>query len=125
MAHPQQSADILNEYSLALSLYVQPPPTNDSPPIQLASRQPSDVPPRPTLVPHQLTARQLTVLRYLCQGYTNRQTAQRMGFSESTVRQETMAIYAYLGVRGRAEAVRAALDSGVVTDTSGGEVKER
>jgi DNA-binding CsgD family transcriptional regulator len=125
MAHPHQSAEILNDYSLALSLYVQPTPTNGSQPIQFASRQPSEVPPRPTLVPPQLTARQLTVLRYLCQGYTNRQTAQRMGFSESTVRQETMAIYAYLGVRGRAEAVRAALDGGVVTDASAGEVKER
>jgi len=121
MTHPQQSSEILNDYSLALSLYVQLPPSDDSQSVQPLSRIPTELPPRPTLVPHQLTERQLTVLRFLCQGFTNRQIARRMGFSESTVRQETMNIYAYFGVRGRAEAVEAALDSGLVTETSGGQ----
>jgi DNA-binding CsgD family transcriptional regulator len=119
MAQPQQSAEILNDYSLALSLYVQPTPANDSQPVQPPSRQPSEVPPRSTLVSHQLTERQLIVLRYLCQGYSNRQIAQRMGFSESTVRQDTMAIYASLGVHRRAEAIRTALERGMVADPTG------
>jgi hypothetical protein len=41
-------------------------------------------------------------------GLTNSQISKRVGFSESTVRQETMAIYRYFGVGGRREAVRLA-----------------
>jgi len=119
LAHPQQSAEILNDYSLALSLYVQPPPFDGSQPVQHHSRPLNEVPPRPTLVPHQLTHRQLTVLRYLCQGYRNRQIAMRLGFSESTVRQDTMAIYTFLGVHRRADAIRTAVESGMIADPTG------
>jgi DNA-binding CsgD family transcriptional regulator len=61
-----------------------------------------------------LTERQQTVLNYLAEGYTNGQIAQRMDFSESTIRQETMAIYRYLSVGGRREAVSAASIRGLL-----------
>lgn len=62
----------------------------------------------------ELTARQREVLRYMAQGMTNGQIARVLKFSESTVRQETMAIYRTLQVRGRAEAVQFAEDTGLL-----------
>jgi DNA-binding NarL/FixJ family response regulator len=52
----------------------------------------------------ELTARQAVVLDHICAGRTNAQIAHVVGFSESTVRQETMAIYRTLGVDGRGQA---------------------
>ncbi len=52
----------------------------------------------------ELTARQSSVLDHICAGRTNAQIAHVVGFSESTVRQETMAIYRTLGVDGRGQA---------------------
>ena len=123
---PDRAKQVMSDYALALSLYLSagrsslsslttqtpaPPLT----PYKDAISQPLDMHPRHTLVPNQLTERQLTVLRHLALGLTNRQIAMRMGFSESTIRQETMAIYAFFGVRGRKEAVDAALMRGMVT----------
>ena len=53
----------------------------------------------------ELTERQRQVLKLMADGMTNGQIARVLRFSESTVRQETMAIYRIFGVRGRAEAV--------------------
>jgi DNA-binding NarL/FixJ family response regulator len=58
--------------------------------------------------PGQLSDRQLRILGLMAKGLTNSQISKRVGFSESTVRQETMAIYRYFGVGGRREAVRLA-----------------
>ena len=58
--------------------------------------------------PVALTERQLRILGLMAKGLTNAQISKRVGFSESTVRQETMAIYRYFGVSGRREAVRLA-----------------
>lgn len=55
-----------------------------------------------------LTERQIAILHMLAKGMTNPQIAARIGFSDSTVRQETMHIYRYLGVAGRREAVHVA-----------------
>jgi len=52
----------------------------------------------------ELTVRQTVVLEHICAGRTNAQIAHVVGFSESTVRQETMAIYRTLGVDGRGQA---------------------
>ncbi|MEY4137496.1 MAG: hypothetical protein RL205_1624 [Actinomycetota bacterium] len=52
----------------------------------------------------ELTERQSLVLDEICAGRTNAQIARIVGFSESTVRQETMAIYRALGVEGRGQA---------------------
>jgi DNA-binding CsgD family transcriptional regulator/putative methionine-R-sulfoxide reductase with GAF domain len=56
-------------------------------------------------VPLELSARQLNILQLMSQGFTNRRIAMRLGFSESTIRQESMNIYAFLKVSTRKEAV--------------------
>jgi len=48
--------------------------------------------------------RQLTVLKLLREKLTNREIADELGFSESTVRQETIRIYQILNVANRREA---------------------
>lgn len=50
------------------------------------------------------TRRQLTVLKLLREKLTNKQIADELGFSESTVRQETIRIYQILKVANRREA---------------------
>lgn len=52
------------------------------------------------------TRRQRDVMRLVADGLTNTQIAGELGFSESTIRQETMRIYELLGATGRADAVR-------------------
>lgn len=52
-----------------------------------------------------LTARQSDILGLMASGLTNREIAERLAYSISTVRIETMAIYRTLGVKGRSEAV--------------------
>lgn len=59
-------------------------------------------------VEQELSPRQLRILHLLAEGLTNPQIAARIGFSDSTVRQETMAIYRFLGADGRREAVHIA-----------------
>jgi DNA-binding CsgD family transcriptional regulator len=51
----------------------------------------------------------------MAQDLTNAQISKRVGFSESTVRQETMVIYRYFGVGGRHEAVVQARARGMLT----------
>lgn len=50
-----------------------------------------------------LTKRQEVIMKLILKGLTNRQIADEIGFSDSLVRQETIAIYAYLNVAGRRE----------------------
>lgn len=52
-----------------------------------------------------LTERQTAILKLMSQGLTNRQIAERMSFSVSTIRVDTISIYRSLGVKGRAEAI--------------------
>jgi DNA-binding CsgD family transcriptional regulator len=61
-----------------------------------------------------MSARQQRVLELMSQGMTNGQIARALKFSESTVRQETMAIYRYLQVPGRVEAVEVAIERGLL-----------
>ena len=61
-----------------------------------------------------LTDRQLDILKLMAEGKTNGSIARELAFSESTVRQETMAIYRSLGVAGREEAARVAQELGVL-----------
>jgi DNA-binding CsgD family transcriptional regulator len=56
-----------------------------------------------------LTPRQERVLALMAEGLTNREIADRLSFSTSTVRVETMAIYRLFSVRSRAEAVAKAV----------------
>jgi DNA-binding CsgD family transcriptional regulator len=53
-----------------------------------------------------LTARQLLILTGMVEGKTNHELSIDLGFSVSTIRHETMAIYKELGVSDRKEAAR-------------------
>lgn len=53
-----------------------------------------------------LTQRQQVILELLAKGFTNGEISREIGYSESLVRQETVAIYAFLGVSGRKELIR-------------------
>jgi DNA-binding NarL/FixJ family response regulator len=55
-----------------------------------------------------LTPRQSFILESMAEGLTNSQIAQRINFSESTVRLESMVIYRHFGVHSRLEAVSVA-----------------
>jgi DNA-binding CsgD family transcriptional regulator len=52
------------------------------------------------------TRRQREIMRLVADGLTNIQIGNELGFSESTIRQETMRIYELLGAKGRSDAVR-------------------
>ena len=76
---------------------------------------PSDDSPRAELTP-----RQLLILELVAQGLSNGQVAFRIGYSESTVRQETIAIYRALDVSGRHEAVAEARARHILPPAPGG-----
>jgi len=61
-----------------------------------------------------LTSRQLRVLELMSLGKTNIAIAEIIGYSESTVRQETMAIYRILGVHDRNDASKVAYERGII-----------
>jgi DNA-binding CsgD family transcriptional regulator/tetratricopeptide (TPR) repeat protein len=63
--------------------------------------------------PHQLTQRELEVLRLLCEGLKNSEIAERLCRSVRTVDHHVGAVFAKLGVASRSEAVAAALQSGL------------
>jgi DNA-binding CsgD family transcriptional regulator len=69
-------------------------------------------------VESELSPRQLRILHLLAEGLTNPQIAARIGFSDSTVRQETMAIYRFLDADGRREAVHIAGLRGLLNEQS-------
>lgn len=99
-----------------LALYVsllrlgptQPAPHEDP------RRSPS--PSRKSAEPQSLSNRQRAILHQVAGGRTNAQIARALGFSESTIRQETIAIYRALGVSDRHAAVRQARANGLLTD---------
>lgn len=62
-----------------------------------------------------LSPRQHRILQLMAKGMTNGQIARVLAFSESTVRQETMAIYRALKVPGRTEAVATGRELGLIT----------
>ena len=64
----------------------------------------------------ELTARQIRILHLLAEGMTNPQIAARIGFSDSTVRQETMAIYRFIGADCRRDAVHIAGLRGLLSE---------
>lgn len=51
----------------------------------------------------QLTPRQETIMRLISSGMSNREISEELSYSVSLIRQETMRIYAKLGVSGRSE----------------------
>jgi len=63
--------------------------------------------------PAALTPRQVELLQYVAQGYTNTQVARRMGLSEGTVRTHLNHIYERLGVTSRTAAVTRMSNTGL------------
>ncbi len=61
-----------------------------------------------------LTKRQIVILEFISQQLTNMQIARELGYSESTIRHETMRIYELLQASGRREAVVIARKLGLI-----------
>jgi DNA-binding CsgD family transcriptional regulator len=61
-----------------------------------------------------LTNRQIKILEFISHQMTNMQIAKELGFSESTIRHETMRIYELLEASGRREAVVLAKKLGLI-----------
>lgn len=59
-----------------------------------------------SVVNQKLTERQMLILRMIADNRTNILISELLGYSESTIRQETIKIYAKLGCNGREEAAR-------------------
>jgi DNA-binding CsgD family transcriptional regulator len=78
--------------------------------------------PRPSTQanPHQLTAREMEVLRLLCEGLKNSEIAERLCRSVRTVDHHLAAVFAKLGVASRTEAVGAALRIGLTAQNGQG-----
>ena len=69
----------------------------------------------PEAYPEGLTAREAEVLGLLAGGKTNREIAQELVLSVSTIQRHVANVYAKIGARGRAEATAYALSRGIVT----------
>jgi DNA-binding CsgD family transcriptional regulator len=54
----------------------------------------------------ELTSRQEVIVELLSKGFTNNEISKEIGYSESLIRQETVTIYAVIGVSGRKELIR-------------------
>ena len=95
----EETADQLHAYSSLLTIYL----TSKLIPLVLAKTLTS-----PAITQHasKLTARQLLILSGMVEGKTNHELSVELGFSVSTIRHETMAIYKELGVSDRKEAAR-------------------
>ena len=95
----EKTADLLHAYSSLLTIYL----TSKLIPLVLTKILTS-----PVITQHapKLTARQLLVLTGMVEGKTNHELSLDLGFSVSTIRHETMAIYKELGVSDRKEAAR-------------------
>lgn len=78
--------------------------------VDLAARPRSRV-----AIPGQLSERQIAILRLIADGRTNKAIGARLGYSESTVRHETMRIFRTLGVASRSQAVTEAMARGLVS----------
>lgn len=63
-----------------------------------------------------LTPRQIQILKLMSDGYSNGKIARQIGYSESTVRHETMTIYRKLSVECRRDAVEYAHSNGLLLE---------
>ena len=68
----------------------------------------------PRKVPRQLGRREREVLRLLAQGYSNQEVADQIRVSVKTVETHRTRLRAKLGLKGRAELYRFALESGLL-----------
>lgn len=109
--HTDSISEILDDISGVLGLYLTFQNLNHGTDYSQSRRSHHE----PT---NSLTPRQMKILKLLAQGLTNPQIAVRIGYSDSTVRQETMAVYRHLGVNGRRDAVDAATVRGILEPES-------
>lgn len=66
------------------------------------------------VVEEHLTNRQLEILTFIAKNYTNQEIGRELGYSESTIRHETMKIYQVLGVTGRKQAIDVAFSKNLI-----------
>src|SRR5437870_51683 len=62
-----------------------------------------------------LTAREVQVLEFLAEGFSNKAIATRLGISDQTVKFHVASISGKLGARNRTDAVRRAVRRGLIT----------
>jgi DNA-binding NarL/FixJ family response regulator len=65
-----------------------------------------------SLLPEELTPRELEVLRLIAGGFSNREIARALGTAEGTVKNQASSVLSKLGVRDRTRAVLKALELG-------------
>jgi DNA-binding NarL/FixJ family response regulator len=82
----------------------------------LETPRPPSAPAAPADLPDGLTAREVDVLRAIAGGRTNAEIAAELFISEVTVKSHINHLFAKIGARSRAEAVRYAYEQGLTTD---------
>jgi DNA-binding NarL/FixJ family response regulator len=82
----------------------------------LETPRPPGVPVAPADLPDGLTAREVDVLRGIAGGRTNAEIAAELYISEVTVKSHINHLFAKIGARSRAEAVRYAYEHGLTRD---------
>ena len=65
-----------------------------------------------------LSEREMTLLKHLAQGYSNKQIADHLSLAESTVKNNLSALFHKIGVRDRTQAVLFAISQGLVPKPS-------
>ena len=79
---------------------------NDGPPVGLAAP--------PSALPDNLTRREAEVLALIGEGLSNHEIGERLVLGQATVKTHVNRVFAKTGVRDRAQAVRYAIDNGIV-----------
>ena len=107
LAEPHDAVTLVQK-AVARSL----PPAYDNPPETLSATRPEKVPDQSPK--DALSARELELLKYLAEGYTNKEIARAMVLAEDTVKKAVQTLIAKLGATDRTHAVVLALRSDLI-----------